>query len=156
MGDVAGAVGAVGGLDGFDGGIFLAEEFAEIVHELIKGGAVAESGVVYLVYGFGIFGGEREHVHLYHVVDIGEVARVFAVAVDVGRFVSHEFLYEEGDYGRVCSVGVLAASKYVEVAQADVFSAVGAGKHVGIKLVDVFCDGIWRKGAADYVFHFGQ
>lgn len=74
MGYVAGAVGAVGGLDGFDGGVFLAEEFAEIAYELIKSGAVAESGVVYLVYGFGIFGGEREHVHLYHVVDIGEVA----------------------------------------------------------------------------------
>lgn len=144
MGDVAGAVGAVGRLYVHDGGVFLSEEFAEVAHELVKGGAVAEGGVVYLVYGFGVVGGEREHVHLYHVVDIGEVARVLAVAVDVRGLVRHEFLDEEGYDGSVCSVGVLAASEHVEVAQADVFSAVGAGKHVGIEFVDVFCDCIWR------------
>lgn len=94
MRDVAGAVGSVGGLDCFDFGVFFAEEFAEVAHELVEGGAFAEGCVVYLVYGFGVFGGEGEHVHLHDIVDVGEVARVFAVAVYVGGFVRHEFFHE--------------------------------------------------------------
>lgn len=151
VGDVAGAVGTVGGLDGADGFVLLAEVLAQVGDELVEGGAFAEGGVVDLIYGGGVGGGHGQHIHLDDVVDVGEVAGILAVAVDVGGLVLHELLHEQGNYGGISSVGVLAASEDIEIAQADVFELVGAGEDVGIELVDVLGYGIGRKRLADYV-----
>lgn len=156
VGDVAGAVGTVGGLDGADGFILIAEVLAQVGDELVEGGAFAEGGVVDLVYGGGIGGGHGQHVHLDDIVDVGEVAGILAVAVDVGSLVLHELLHEQGNHGGISSVGVLAAAEDVEVAQADVLELVCAGEDVGIELVDVLGYGIGRQWLADYVLDLRQ
>lgn len=142
VGNVTGTAGAVNGLYLCDCWVELAQVILQICYELVKGGALTVCGVVDLVDGIRIRGRKGEHVHLYYVVDVGEVTAVFPVSVDGGGFVPHEFLYEERDDRGVRSVGVLAAAEDIEVSQTDVFRAVGAGEHVGVELIHVLRDGI--------------
>ena len=46
-------------------------------------------------------GGHRQHVRLHHVVDVGEVARLLAVAVHLERLAAERLLEEARDHGRV-------------------------------------------------------
>ena len=60
------------------------------------------------------------------------------------------------DDRRIRAAGVLTLPEDVEVAQPDGRKAVAAGEDVGVKLVDVFGDGIGGKGLADDVLAFGE
>lgn len=60
------------------------------------------------------------------------------------------------DDGGIGAVGVLARAKHIEVAQAYGLEAVTAGKHVGIKLVDVFGHSIGAERVANVFFHLRQ
>ena len=156
MGNVAGAVGAVDGLYLGDFGVELAQILFQIGHELVQCRSLAVCGVVDLVYCFLVRGRKGEHVHLYDVVDICEVTAVLAVAIDGGDLVPHELLYEKRDDRSVCAVGVLTAAEDVEVSQADILGAVGAGEHISIELVHVLRDGIRREGPSDNILDLWQ
>ena len=145
MGDVAGSVGPVDRLNGGDGRVKLPEHLFEVAYELIERGALAEGRVVNLVYGLLIVSGYGEHIHLYHIINICEVARILAIAVDSGRFVAHQFLDEERYHCRISAVGVLAAAEDIEVSQTYVLKvAICASEDIGIKLIYVFGDGVGR------------
>lgn len=156
MGNVTGTAGAVNGLYLCDCWVELAQVIFQICYELVESGALAVCGVVDLVDGIRIRGRKGEHVHLYYVVDVGEVTAVLAVTVDGGGLVPHELLYEERDDRGVCAVGVLAAAEDVEVSQADILGAVGAGEHVGVELIHVLRDGIRREGLSDNILDLWQ
>lgn len=140
--NVAGTVGAVDGLYLCDSGVELRQVFFQICYELVESGALTVCSVVDLVDGIRIRGRKGEHVHLYYVVDVGEVTAVFPVSVDGGGLMVHELLYEKRDDCGVRSVGVLTAAEDIEVSQTDVFRTVGAGEHVGVELIHVLRDGI--------------
>lgn len=142
MGNVAGAVGAVDGLYLGDFGVELAQILFQIGHELVQCRSLAVCGVVDLVDCIRIRGRESQHVHLYDIVDVSEITAVLAVAVDGGGLVPHELLDKERNDRGVRSVGVLTAAEDVEVSQADILGAVGAGEHVGVELIHVLGDGI--------------
>ena len=156
VGNVAGAVGTVDGLHLCDFRVELRQVFFQIYYELVEGGALTVCSVVDLVDCIRISGRKGQHVHLYYVVDVGEVTAVFPVAVDGGGLVPHELLYEKWDDRGVCSVGVLAAAEDVEVSQTDVLGAVSAGEHISIELVHVLRDGIRREGPANNILDLWQ
>ena len=91
-----------------------------------------------------------------HVGNKAEVTAGFAVAVDVDGLALDQAGNPLGNDGGIGAVGVLPRAKHVEVAQANCFKTVAAGKHVGIQLVDVFGDGVGAQGFADGVFDLGQ
>ncbi len=128
---------------------------ADEQEEFVQGRTFSEGDVVDEVARRVLRAG-GEDVGLHHVVDIAEVTRGFTVAVDM-----HGLALQEGgeplrDDRRIRAAGVLTLPEDVEVAQADGRKAVAAGEDVGVKLVDVFGDGIRREGLADDVLPLGE
>ena len=76
----------------------------------------------------------REHVRLDHVVDVGEVARHGAVAVDRRPLAGERRGDELGHDRRVLGVRVLARPEHVEVAQDHRLDAVEGAERVDVVL----------------------
>src|SRR5262249_60275844 len=76
-----------------------------------------------------------EDVRLDDVVDIREVARLTAVAVDLQQLAAQRPENEAGDHRRVFRGRVLAWAEHVEIAQADGFDAVELRAHPRVHLV---------------------
>lgn len=93
---------------------------------------------------------------MHGVGHVREVAAGFTITVDVDGLALEQCGRPFGDDGGIGTVGVLAGAKHIEVAQADGVKAVAAGKHAGVKLVDVFGHGVGAQGFADVFFHLGQ
>ena len=130
--------------------------FLQIRYELFECCSFAKSGVVHLVHCIRIFGGHGQPVHQDDVVDVGEVAAVFAVAVDQRRLMVHQLLHEQRYHRCIGAVGVLPPAEHVEIAQADGLHSVGFGKDIGIELVHILGDGIGRQGFPDHIFNLGE
>ena len=97
-----------------------------------------------------------QDVGLHGVGHVAKVAAGFAVAVDVNRLTLQQRCRPFGDDGGIGAVGVLPGAKHIEVAQANGFKAVAAGKHAGIQLVHVFGHGVGAERLANVFFHLGQ
>ncbi len=109
-----------------------------------------------MVHGSRILRGGRKVVRQHHVVNIGEVARVAAVAVDDGRLMLHERHCKLRYHGSIGTVGVLPPAKDVEIAQPYCLHAVEAAENTGILLIDKLGDGVGRKHLAGALLHLGQ
>lgn len=100
--------------------------------------------------------GGRQQVSLHRVVHKAEIPAGLTVTVDAYRITLDHRRRPFGDHRRVGTVGVLAGTEDIEVAQADGLEAVGAGEHAGVQLVDVLGHRVGRERVADLVFHLGQ
>src|SRR5207245_2685714 len=76
----------------------------------------------------------REQVSLHHVVDVGEVARLLAVAVHLERLARERLGEEARDHGRVLRLRVLPRPEDVEVAQAHRLEPVEAREGLAVVL----------------------
>src|ERR1700752_908991 len=59
-----------------------------------------------------------------YVLDVSEVARLFAVAVDHRTFVTQQATDKTRNYARVLRTGILPWSKHIEVTQGNSFQTV--------------------------------
>ena len=94
--DVARAVRAVRGFDPSDRRIVFRKKLLQVTDQLIERRSLPECRVVDLVYRCGVGRVDGAEVHLDDVVDVGEVAGIFAVAVDVGASWLRNFLTKSG------------------------------------------------------------
>eukprot|EP01022_Parablepharisma_sp_SALTPOND_P004211 TRINITY_DN118_c1_g1_i1.p1 TRINITY_DN118_c1_g1~~TRINITY_DN118_c1_g1_i1.p1 ORF type:complete len:1598 (-),score=548.50 TRINITY_DN118_c1_g1_i1:18136-22929(-) len=133
----------------------LHQQAAHDLIELVEAGAIVERDVVDLVGGVGRGGGGQQ-VGLHHVVDVAEVARGLAIAIDAQCIVADHRRHPLRDHGSVGAVRILAAAEHIEVAQADALQAIAAAEDVGVQLVDVLGHRVGRERLADHVFHLGQ
>lgn len=146
--------------------IYFRVEFAEVfsqgIEQFLQGCIFAIGDVEHLVgVAFGgkqvlCGGGEGFLVGLDDVVDVGEVAGVFAPSVDNRRFQVHQFTHPQRDDRGIGSRRILSASEDIEIAEPDTLNAIDSGKYVGIELIYIFGDGIGGEGLADGFLHFGQ
>ena len=92
MGDISNPVGPVNDFNLFDFGVELGQKLLQIANQLVQCRAVPEGGVVDGINGLGISGCHGQQVHLYHVVDVGEIARILTVAIDQRRVMVYQLL----------------------------------------------------------------
>ncbi len=76
----------------------------------------------------------RAQVRVHDVGDVGEVARLFAVAVDDGALAGQQRRDEARDDAGILRAGVLPRAEDVEVAQGHRLEAVGARPHLTVEL----------------------
>ena len=132
------------------------EQRTDHLKELAQGSLLAHRDVVDLVERRGLVGERGEEIGLHHVVDVAEVARRLAVAIDVGGLVAHHRRDPARDHRRVIAVRVLARPEHVEIAQADGFEAVALREHLRIELVHVLGEPVGRERPADHLFDLRQ
>jgi len=124
--------------------------------ELEKRGLVAKGDVVRLPERRGILHRGGEQVRLHHVVDVAEVARRGAVAVDVRHLAAQQRPDPRGDHRRIGTVRVLARAEDVEVAKADGLVAVADVEDIRVELVHLLGEPVGRHGAAGERLDLGQ
>lgn len=156
MRDIADTDGTVSGLDIGNGWVKGGEVLAEHGKEGIEVGALAVGHIVDCIDGAGLVGQGRELIGLDHVVDIGIITGVAAVAIDHGAFVLHELHHEERYHRRVSAVGVLPAAEDIEVAQANGLGAIQIAEVRCVEFVDVLGNRVGRQRLANDVLDFGQ
>ena len=128
----------------------------QLVVERVERRPSADRDVVDLVQARVAAGGGGQQVGLDRVVDVAEVARRLAVAVDRDRRVGEQRGDPLRDHGRVRAVRVLALAEHVEVAQADRREPVAAREDVRVQLVDVLGDRVRRQRPADVLLDLRQ
>ncbi len=79
---------------------------------------------------------------MHHVIDIAEVARGFAITVDLAALSGRELTEPARDDRRIGTLGILPGPEHIEIAQANRLHAVGTPEHIRIKLVDIFGHGV--------------
>ena len=62
-----------------------------------------------------------QKVGLHHIVDIGEIARVTAVAIDKGLAMINEGAHPQRNHCCIGSIGVLPPAENIEITQPDSF-----------------------------------
>ncbi len=154
--DVAGTEIAVDGLGVFDFRVGGCQSVTDESEEAVERSAFSDGDVVDLVKGGGVCGGGGENIGLDDVADEAEVAAGFAITVDENGFVVEQAGDPFGNDGGVGSVGILAGTEDIKVAEADGLEAVGFGKDIGVQFVHVLCHRVGRQGAADFVFDLGE
>ena len=97
-----------------------------------------------------------EQVGRHDVVDIGEVARLRAVAVDLQRLALDAPEDEARDHRGVLALGVLAGPEHVEVAQADGLDTEEAAPDGGVDLAGDLGGRIGRDGRRGLALALGQ
>ena len=91
-----------------------------------------------------VLGVRGEEVGLDHVVDVGEVPGLLAVAEDDRRLALEQGGDEAGDHRCVLGQRVLARPEDVEVAKRDRLQAVDLGEAAAVALAGELRDRIWR------------
>ena len=117
---------------------------------------ITDGNIIYLVGCFRIFRGSGQYVHLRGIVDVAKISTGFAVAVDIHRFVFDERGYPFGDYNSTGTIGILATTENIEIAQADSFEIIGAGKDIGVDFIHPPGNSIGGKWFANLVFPLGR
>ena len=156
MAHVAGSEGAIVGLDVGSGGTTHRDQRAQLAIQVVERRATVHRHVVDLVHALEIRNGRRQDVGLHRVLDVAEVARRLAVAVDRGRLTFEQRGDPARDHRGIGAARILARPEHVEVPQADGLHPVRACKHVGVKLVDVLGDRVRRQRLADLVLDLRQ
>ena len=54
--------------------IQLTQELLQVANQLIQRRTITKGGIVNCIYGLWIGGRHRQHIHLDHIVNIGEIA----------------------------------------------------------------------------------
>src|ERR1044071_6219429 len=124
------------------------------LQKLIECDSFAACEVDYLTDSGFRFG--SAHVRGDNVCDIGEVARLLAVAVDDGLLTAVERADKTRDDARIFRARVLTRTEDVEVAQADSLKIVGAREDLTIVFADEFGDGVRRERIGAHLFLLRQ
>ncbi len=114
-----------------------AEEIAYAVVQLVERGAAAKGHVVHLVHRLRGIRCGGQHVGLNDIVDVAEIARRFAIAIDLAALPGCQLAKPAWNDCGIGTFGVLPRAEHIEIAQANGLHAVGASEHIGVKLVDV-------------------
>ncbi len=131
---------------------FLAQQLVKGVQACL----LAKRHVVDLIRRFRMRTQPCQHIGLHHVVDIAEVARGFAVAIDETRLIAADGFGPIGNHRRIRPIGVLAGAEHVEIAQSDALQAIDPAEYVCVEFVEIFGHRIGRQRLADEVFDLGQ
>ena len=90
------------------------------------------------------------------ILDKTEVATGLAITVDKEILSLNHRRSPLGNHRRISSVRILAFAEHIEVPEPNRLEAVGAGKHIRIKLIDVLGHGIGREGLPMASSTFGR
>src|ERR687883_164254 len=118
-------------------------DLLQSIEKLVERGSLAASHVDDLADAFRRLGGE--HVGGDNVRDVGEIARLLAVAVDDGALIAQERARETRDDAGIFRAWVLTWTEDIEVAQRDCLKIVRAREDLTIVFTDELCHGIRRE-----------
>ena len=85
------------------------------MNQFIQGGSVTKSRIVYRIDGCWILRIDRKIIHLNHIVNVGKITGIIAVAINDWAFVLHELHHKFGNYRGIGPVGILFTAKHIKV-----------------------------------------
>ena len=95
-------------------------------------------------------------VSFNHIVDIGEVARLLAIAIDGRLFTIHEHLDKLWDNCCICSIRLLTTTKYVEVTHTVCIKTIVASVLLCPFLIATLGESVRRKKVASTILSLGE
>src|SRR5712691_2655272 len=120
-----------------------ASKILQLFQELIQRDALSICDVDNLSYSPGCL--SCLQVSFHHVIDVGEIARLFAIAIDHRSFAAQKGANKTRNYARVLRAWILTRPKYVEISQRYRLQTIDASEDLAILLADELCHSIGRE-----------
>src|SRR6202021_3928045 len=125
--DVSAAFGAVAWLS------FIGGHAAQELESFVQRNAASRGDVKHFPGGLRS-GVARQQIRFHRVVDVSEIAALFAVAENRGLLSAQHWRNELGEYARILRRWVLVRSEDIEVTQRHCFQSVAAEKRDNVML----------------------